>query len=357
MQIKPLSLNAQTAFAQVVEVALSAEHMRSVADLPGAFTSKLVKGHRYWYYQYSEPAGRRRQIFVGPDNSPAVQALMAKAAEPGAAATLGPLVRSALALGCAAILPRHYKVLRRLGEYGFFQAGGILIGTHAFIAYANMLGVQWSAASAALTQDIDFAHAGKNIALALGADHQVQVHAAIQSLDMGFLPITGMSGKTGGAYLVPEEKEFRLDFLTPIGRSGEAPYPHPQLQVSLQPLKFMEFSLENVQQTALLAGNGAMVVNVPHPARYAVHKLIIAGEREGAFQIKAGKDMTQAALLLEALRENRPWEVEEAWADICRRGPGWLSRARRGLKTLDRLFPQENFGAWLDAGGASAGTK
>lgn len=348
MKLQPLSLAGQTAFSQVMEVALTADHMRTVADLPGAFVAKMVKGHQYWYYQYSEPAGVRRQLFVGPDND-AVRALMAKAAQPGAATSLGPLARSASVLGCAEILPRHYKVLRRLAEYGFFKAGGVLVGTHAFVAYGNMLGIRWAAADAARTLDIDFAHAGKSISLALAANYPVQTHEAIQSLEMGFLPITGLAGKTGGAYLIPSEKEFRLDFLTTIGRSGDAPYEHPALHVTLQPLKFMEFSLENVQQTALLSGDGATIVNVPHPARYALHKLIIAGEREGAFQSKSGKDLMQAGLLLAALKETRPWEVEEAWANLVSRGKGWSSRAQRGLDALSRQFPDEHYGDWLKA--------
>lgn len=346
MKLQPLSITAQTAFSQVVEVALSTEHMRSVADLPGSFVAKSVKGHKYWYYQYTEPAGVRRQVFVGPDGE-AVQALMARAAEPAAAETLGPLVRSAAVLGCAEILPRHYRVLRRLAEYGFFRAGGVLVGTHAFVAYGNMLGMRWGGAEEARTQDIDFALAGKNISLALAPNCQVQTHEAIQSLNMGFLPITGLSCKTGGAYLIPSEKEFRLDFLTTVGCSGDAPFEHPDLHVTLQPLRFMEYSLDNVQQTALLCGDSATMVNVPHPARYALHKLIIAGEREGAFQSKSAKDLMQAGLLLGALRELRPWEVEEAWANLLGRGNGWSSRAQRGLLALDRRFAAEGFGSWL----------
>ena len=346
MQTKPLSMAAQTAFAQVAEAVLAAEHLRTVADLSGAFTSKRVKGHQYWYYQFSEPSGARRQIFVGPDND-AVRALIAKAEQPGEQ-NVEALARAALSLGCGELLPRHFKVLRRLSEYGFFRSGGVLIGTHAFVAYGNMLGVQWTGADAARTQDIDFAHAGKNISLALAPNFQVQTHAAIESLEMGFLPISGMSGKTGGAYLIPNEKEFRLDFLTTARRGGEIPYEHPDLHVTLQPLKFMEFSLVNVQQTALLSRNGAIMANVPHPARYALHKLIVAGEREGIFLAKAGKDLMQAGLLLSVLREAVPWQVEEAWEDLKERGAGWTGRARRGLAALAKRFPTERFGEWLE---------
>lgn len=339
-------MTAQTAFAQVAEAVLTAEHLRTVADLSGAFTSKRVKGHRYWYYQFSEPSGVRRQIFVGPDND-AVRALIAKADQP-AEQNVEALARAALSLGCGELPPRHFKVLRRLSEYGFFRSGGVLIGTHAFVAYGNMLGAQWTAVDAARTQDIDFAHAGKNISLALAPNFQVQTHAAIESLEMGFLPISGMAGKTGGAYLIPNEKEFRLDFLTTARRGGEIPYEHPDLHVTLQPLKFMEFSLVDVQQTAMLSRSGAIMANVPHPARYALHKLIIAGEREGIFLAKAGKDLMQAGLLLSVLRDAVPWQVEEAWADLKARGTGWTSRARRGLAALDKRFPAKRFGAWLE---------
>ena len=34
-----------------------------------------MKGHKYWYYQYTEPSGKLRQAYVGPDND-AVRRLM-----------------------------------------------------------------------------------------------------------------------------------------------------------------------------------------------------------------------------------------------------------------------------------------
>ncbi|MBS0308540.1 MAG: hypothetical protein JSS58_06175, partial [Proteobacteria bacterium] len=124
-----LSLTAQTAYAQLLDVALPAEHMRSVADLSGSFAEKTVKGHKYWYYQYTEPSGKLRQIFVGPEND-AVKALIEKKSSGATSArALIALAKSAAALGCATVLSRHLRVIRRLSEYGFFRAGGVLIGT------------------------------------------------------------------------------------------------------------------------------------------------------------------------------------------------------------------------------------
>src|SRR5512140_1816081 len=108
-----VSLTAQTAYAQLLEAVVAAEHTRSLADLPGSFASKTVRGAKYWYFQYTEPSGKLRQVFVGPDTA-AVHALMARKAQPSTVAALGPLARSCAALGCSEILSRHLRVLQRL---------------------------------------------------------------------------------------------------------------------------------------------------------------------------------------------------------------------------------------------------
>lgn len=339
-----LSLSAQTAYAQLLDATLSAEHLRSVADLPGSFAAKTVRGHKYWYFQYTEPSGKLRQVFVGPDVR-AVHKLMDRKRGASAREPLEPLARSAMALGCAGVLPRQFRVIRRMADYGFFQAGGVLIGTHAFLAFGNMLGVRWGSSNR--TEDIDFAHAGKRMALLLPSNLEVRTGDAIQSLEMGFLPVTGLASKTGAGYLNPKEPGFRLDFLTTRHRGGEEPFEHKQLHVTMQPLKFMEFSLENVQQAALFCAEGSVLVNTPHPARYALHKLLIYGERAGAFRAKASKDLAQAAHILACLRPHRAAEIKEVWHDLTSRGKGWVTRARQGLSALDAAFPDLAVQDWL----------
>jgi len=125
---------------------------------------------------------------------------------------------------------------------------------------------------------------------------------AITSLGMGFLPVSALRGKTGGAWLIPNEPEFRLDFLTPRRRGTDECFVHPQLGVTLQPLPFLEYSLQDVEQAVLPSAEGAVLVNLPDPARYAFHEvLIVAGERTVAFQLKARKGLAQAAHLLAVL--------------------------------------------------------
>lgn len=332
----PLSSSAQTAYAQLLDAAHAADLARTVADLPGTFARKQVKGRTYWYYQVLDVAGRQRQIYVGPEND-RVLALVKRSAGDSARPALQGLAQSAIALGNAPMLPKHFKIVQRLADHGFFRAGGILVGTHAFLAYGNMLGVHW--ADGQRTQDVDFAHAGKAVSLALPADIEINVHDALESLQMGLLPLVGESG-TGATYLDPKDPEFQIDFLTPLHRGGTKPYRHERLGITLQPLKFMEFSLQDVQQAAVFAGSGVAVVNVPHPARFALHKLLVAGERPASRIAKSNKDILQAAALLSVLGEVMGEAVREAWADLLRRGPGWRTRAMQGRAALMRVAPE-----------------
>jgi len=339
-----LPLSAQTAYAQLLEATLSADHHRSVADLKGSFARKKVKGATYWYYQYTEPSGKLRQAYVGPDGD-AVSALRRQKSLPTASERLGPLARAAAALGCVEILSRHARVLQKLSEYGFFRAGGVLIGTHAFLAFGNMLGVRWS--DAGRTQDVDLAHAGKSLSIALPTDIEIDTHEAIKSLGMGFLPIPGLTAKAGPTYLNPREPEFRVDFLTTRHREGDKPFNHPRLGVVLQPLAFMEYVLEDVQQAVVFSGDTVVLVNIPDPARYALHKLIVFGERKSSYAAKSAKDLQQAAALLAHLKELRKSDVDRAWKDLVSRGKGWRSRAKQGLQALDKRFPALGVLRWL----------
>lgn len=341
----PLSASAQTAYAQLLDAAHAADLARTVADLPGTFASKQVKGRRYWYYQFQDVSGRKRQVYVGPDNERVLALVSASAKRPGGKPALQALAQSAIALGNAPMVTKHFKVVQRLADHGFFRAGGVLIGTHAFLAYGNMFGVRWSDGDR--TQDVDFAHAGKSVALALPADIEIDVHAALDSLRMGLLPIGHSDGKTGATYLDPDDPEFQIDFLTTLHRGGMQPYRHRQLGITLQPLKFMEYALQDVQQAALFAGSGVAVANVPHPARYALHKMLIAGERPASRIAKSNKDIRQAAALLSWLKENAEAQVQEAWNDMRSRGPGWVARLKQGHAALVKVAPELEVGAWL----------
>jgi hypothetical protein len=332
-----LSPAAQTNFAELFEQARAAAFDMSVRDLPGSFNRKTVKGHPYWYWQVRDLQGVNRQVYLGPDDERIARLIQLHSeGSSRSASDLGALAGACVSLGCMTVLPQHFAVINRMAECGFFRAGGVLIGTHAFIAMANMLGVQWT--SGWRTSDIDVAHSGKNVSLALAENARADMHDAITSLEMGLLPQRSLAGGEGATYLTAR-KDIRVDLLTTAGRKDNA-YRYEPLNVALQPLKFMEFSLEHTTQTALISGEQVVVANIPSPMRYAMHKLVIMGEREEAFRTKIAKDAGQVAALVEYGLLRSPAALKAAARDLMGRGPGWRSRAKEGLRHVAEHHPE-----------------
>ena len=72
-----------------------------------------------------------------------------------------------------------------------------------------------------------------------------------------------------------------------------------------EPLRFLDFILQNTQPAVVLFDIG-LLVNVPDPAYFAIHKLDISQRREAAFAVKIKKDIQQAAQLIEVLADLQP---------------------------------------------------
>jgi hypothetical protein len=102
----------------------------------------------------------------------------------------------------------------------------------------------------------------------------------------------------------------------------------------------MEFSMDSPIQISLLAQRGAMTVNAPPPEKYALHKLLVYGERPQAMRVKASKDLDQAASLIAYLGQNDADLLGETWEVLIRQGPGWKSRAEFGLAALKARYPE-----------------
>jgi len=82
---------------------------------------------------------------------------------------------------------------------------------------------------------------------------------------MGLLPIAEFNRSAGAQYRNPQDQELRLDFVTGARRGGRMVV-LPDLNLGLEPLKFMEFSQQGTTQgcvigragacTSLIAGSG-----------------------------------------------------------------------------------------------------
>ncbi len=316
------------------------EAARSFASLKGGFSKKRVGTADYWYFKTSEAATGQREYSVGPD-TPATRSVieayrrgragMDEAAD--GVARLCAMLRQGDAVVTDAV---SAKVIAALANAGVFRLGAVLVGTHAFIALGNVLGVRWR--SSLRTQDIDVL-AAPVLELAI-EQREADVPRALESLHLGFLPVPGLDPGSPETSFKVRGKSLRVDLLTPArGRRYTGPVPIRRLKTCAQPVEFIDYLLDSRIAVPIVNG-GASLVNVPDPARFALHKLIVSGERPVTEQAKSMKDIQQAAEMIEVLFEDRAGDLELAIDSMNERPKRWRTRLRRGLERLPAAFAQ-----------------
>jgi len=174
------------------------------------------------------------------------------------------------------------------------------------------------------------------ISIAL-ADLQTDVPGVLEGLEMGFLPVPQLDPRKPSTSFVVRGKGLRVDLLTPLlGRRSRGPVRIPRLNAAAQPIPFLDFLITRPVRGATV-DRGGTLLNVPEPARFAFHKLIISGERDMVMHTKRTKDLRQAAQIFEILLDERPGDVQIAWDEIREKGKGWVRRAREALKVLAKF--------------------
>jgi len=333
-----LPLEIQTLYAELLERVIGREAGRTIGDLRGSFVTKTIKGEAYIYFQSAEPGGARRQVYVGRRDA-ALDRVIARhragtalcAEEAREIDRLCSLLRAGGGLTTDAASAR---VLAALARSGVFHLGGMLVGTHAFVVLGNLLGVRWQRA-ALRTFDVDIAG---ELSMAIAVPElRADVPAALEALEMGFLPVPPLNPRHPSTAFKVRGSALRVDLLTPARRANQtAPLFIPRLNAAAQPLPHLDYLLAQPERAAAIDGGG-ILVNVPAPARFALHKLFIAVSRPVTFQAKAEKDLAQAAQLLEVLVDERPGDLRLAWEAAA--GSGLPRRMRAGLDRIQRQAP------------------
>jgi hypothetical protein len=340
--VRLLSRLDQLAFADLVEKAHDAAFE---AEFPanGAFLKQMRRGRPYWYYRgYEREAEAARGVqtlkYVGPAGHPDIERRVAAFA--GLRADYR--VRRELAArlrraGLPAPLPFEGAVLAALAGAGLFRLRAVLVGSSAYQAYSGLIGVRLPEALHS-TEDMDFAQDyGVSVAL---DDQAAPLEAALHTVDPSFAPFEKWSAP-GVSVGFRNARGFKVEFLTTHRGDrvhGDGASLLPSLAVGAQPLAFLDYLiLDPVPSVAL--HNAGIAVVVPAPARYAVHKLIVASRRTQL--AKAPKDLDQAAALIEAFfAAGRRVDLLDAFEEAAARGPAWSSALRAGLARLpERLAP------------------
>lgn len=329
-----LSTETQTLFAELAERLRALDAVRSFASLAGTFAKKRVSGGEYWYFKTSAGPAGQREYFVGAQGRETQAVMRAYAAgRPAAEAACAEIDRLCAMLrqgGAMLTDTPSAKVLSGLASAGVFRLGAVLVGTHAYIVLGNVLGVRWK--SSLRTQDIDLA-AARALEVAV-PQTEADLPRALDALNMGFLPVPGLNPKSAQTSFKVRGQALRVDLLTPArGARDGKPVPILRLKAAAQPLELLDYLLEAPIAVPLVNG-GATLVNVPDPARFALHKLIVGGRRPVVEQSKAGKDRQQAAEMIEALYEDRRGDLTLAAKALGKRPAVWRTRLKAQLDSL-----------------------
>lgn len=130
------------------------------------------------------------------------------------------------------------------------------------------------------------------------------------------------------------DPDLQVEFLTPSFEEDEGLRTRVALGVQAQSLHDLDYVLAEPIMAPVTYRSGVLV-QVPRPERYAIHKLIVADRRrEGADSLKARKDRLQAEFLIEVLAEDRPDDLAEAWEAAREAGPRWRERLDATLARL-----------------------
>lgn len=125
---------------------------------PGSLARrKNAAGLPFLVRQYYDAAGRKRDQYLG--TAADGEALIAEwTRRIGEARDVLAAVRLLAREGYAALSPTHFAALATLAQQGIFKSGALLVGTHAFEAITNRMGIR---AVRFVADDVEVARAGK----------------------------------------------------------------------------------------------------------------------------------------------------------------------------------------------------
>lgn len=330
MPIRRFPESVQTLYAELLDLVRAADAETALAGRSGSFVSKVIRGRTYWYLQKSEGA-RKRQIYIGAD-SPDLRDRMHETEEARSGAKEDQarrreLVTMMIAGGTFRESAAVGTVLRILAEASIFRAGGVLVGTQAFSCIANLLGVSLEHESLR-TMDID-------VSIPLGiteGEPSTDILRHLQAVEPHFFAVPALHSREPSTSFKVRGRELRVDFLTPGKRGQTRPVLLSHLKIAAQPVVGLDYLIEEPVDAVAIAGAG-IHVNVPSPARLALHKLWLSSQRPPSEQTKARKDLRQAEQLLEVLVHDRPQDLVAAY-EAMRPRRSMFQRTKSTLRSL-----------------------
>ena len=205
------------------------------------------------------------------------------------------------------------EVLRRLAAAHVLD-GLILIGSWCLLLYRDYFR-RVAYRPAIRTRDLDFL---------IPWPPRFRAEVDLPSLldDLGF--VINFKGDAG--WITLQHPDLILEFLVPErGKGTRNPVAIAALGINAQSLRFLDFLVTD----AIHVDFHGMAVRVPHPANYALHKLLVAPRRKSE---KAERDCAQAIQVLQAL--TKAGEAKTVWYRFRTMPAKWQGTIRNVLADL-----------------------
>lgn len=308
----------------------------AVSAVRGTPTRVERNGKAYWYDSY-RVGSEVKKSYIGEDNEALRQRLAQIPAlrEQIAAAQANRtrLIRILRAEGFLGVDAGTGSLLAAMAKAGVFRLGGTLVGTVAFRLYEGELGIRFGLDQAAQTNDIDIASFER---LSLALDDVVEEALPRLLAGFSFAPAPVLDERRTWRWK-QSRSETLVEFLTPAFTECEEPRQLPALGIHAQSLHYLNYLIAEPIKAAVTY-RGGVLVQIPRPERFAIHKLIVSDRRQGGpDSLKAVKDRRQAAMLIDILARDRPDELREAYADALAHGPRWRMRLAAAIARVDGL--------------------
>jgi hypothetical protein len=312
------------------------------AGTAGSVVERANKqGFRFHARRYYDGDGKQREVYVaGPignaEADAAAERLREWVAEVKAmTADLRLLGREGFQLADS----RSYATLASLHLHGLFQAGAVLIGSHAFGVLLNQLGIR---AAAYATEDIDIE---RREALALPSVTERSFLDMLRESGIPFVEVPQLDAREPAtSFKQRDRSRFHVDLLVPSRDNSFPVVAVPELQAHATGLPYLAYLLGATQFATLLSREGACPVRVPQPPRFALHKLLVSHLRGGA---KGAKDRFQAAVLLAAIGESQSGAIAAAFGELPRSA---RSAVRKALRLVEPQLADAHPRAWEECG-------
>lgn len=330
MAIVSHSRAAQVAYQDLLRLHLD----EFASELIGSIEERSRNGRVYLYDKF-RIGTEIKSRYLG-EGMPELRSRLSRAVELRAESeerrkTMARLARVLRAEGFSGTDRDTGSLLLAFARAGVFRLGGTLVGTAAYALLQGDLGVRFDSEELAQTGDIDFA-SFERLSVALGDEVEEKPGEILQALK--FDPVPGVSDRQVWKWRQSRGTAM-VEFLTPAF-GDERVKPLPALGVSAQALNYLNFLIAEPIPAVALYRSGVLV-QIPRPERFAIHKLIVADRRQGGpDHAKSRKDRGQAAFLIQVLAEDRPDDLREAYDDALSRGPRWRERLDASLARMPR---------------------